>query len=100
MSNKKQLKINVTPDKIEARFSDIVIVSKNALGMTFDFGQRMPGSNQVNVVSRVAMSPQHAKLFLGLLQKNIEDFEKQFGDIEVKKPPGVGKDGKFIHFVK
>jgi hypothetical protein len=100
MTEQKKVKINVSADKIEARYSDFALISKNALGFNFDFAQRMPGGKQVNVVSRIAMSPQHAKLFSQLLDKNIEGYEKEFGEINIPKPPKVAKDGKIIHFVK
>jgi hypothetical protein len=96
-----KLKINVSPDKMEARYSDFAIIAKNALGFNFDFAQRMPGGKQVNVVARIAMSPQHAKLFAQILQRNIEQYENEFGEIKV--PQGVkpaAKEGGVIHFVK
>lgn len=100
MKDKNQVKINVPPDKLEARYSDIAVIAKNALGFNMDFGQRMPGNKQVNIVARIAMSPQHAKLFAKVLEQNIEDYEKKFGEIQVPKKAANVKDGEFIHFVK
>jgi hypothetical protein len=103
MANENKLKINVSPDKMEAKYSDFAIVSKSALGFNFDFAQRVPGvAKQVNVVARIGMSPQHAKLFAKVLNKNLEEYEKQFGQIKI--PEGSkstqSKDGGMIHFVK
>ena len=100
MTDKKKLKINVAPDKVEARYSDFALVSKNALGFNLDFAQRMPTGNQVNIVARIAMSPQHAKLFLEVLAKNIKRYEEEFGKISIPKPPKTGKEGGVIHFSK
>lgn len=100
MAEKKKVKINVSPDKVEARYSDFAIVSKNALGFNLDFAQRMPGANQVNIVTRIAMSPQHAKLFSQVLAKNIERYEQEFGEISIPKATRPPKEGGVIHFVK
>lgn len=100
MPDKKKVKINVAPDKVEARYSDFAIVSKNALGFNLDFAQRMPGGNQVNIVARIAMSPQHAKLFSQILAKNLEKYEQEFGEITIPKVPRPPKEGGMIHFVK
>ena len=99
---KNKLKINVSPDKMEARYSDFAIVAKNALGFNLDFAQRIPGGKQVNIVARVAMTPQHAKLFAQILQKNIEKYEDEFGEIKVPQGvrPPTAKEGGVIHFVK
>lgn len=100
MSDKK-IKINVPPERVEAKYSDFAIISKNALGFNLDFAQKMPGGRQVNVVSRVALSPQHAKLLSNLLAFHVKKYEEEFGEIKVpKKTRGSRQDNKMIHFVK
>jgi len=100
MAEQKKVKINVAPDKVEARYSDFAIVSKNALGFNLDFAQRMPGGKQVNIVGRIAMSPQYAKLFSKILARNIEKYEQEFGEISIPKTPKQIKEGGIIHFAK
>lgn len=101
MKDKKKVKINVPQDKVEAQYSDFAIISKHALGFNIDFGQRVPGSDSVRIVGRIGMSPQHAKLLLRVLGKNIADYEKKFGEISMPKAPKMeSKDGNMIHFVK
>lgn len=101
MPPQDKVKINVSPDRMEARYSDFAIVAKNAIGFNLDFGQRIPGAKQVNIISRIAMSPQHAKLFADLISQNVADYEKQFGIISVpKRPVQEDDDGRTIHFSK
>ena len=100
MADQKKVKINIQPDKMEAKYSDFAIVGKNPLGFHLDFGQRMPSGNQVNIVSRVAMSPQHAKLLLAVLKNNVEQYEREFGEISIPKRTVEGKGERVIHFVK
>ncbi|MDD3647000.1 MAG: DUF3467 domain-containing protein [Candidatus Dojkabacteria bacterium] len=95
----QKLKINVAQDKVEAKYSDFAIIGKNALGFNLDFGQRMPGGQQVNIISRIAMSPQHAKLFLAVLRQNVEKYEEEHGEIRTPKAPAhTPKEGGMIHF--
>jgi len=101
MPTQDKVKINVAPDRMEAHYSDFAIVAKNAIGFNLDFGQRVPGAKQVNILSRIAMSPQHAKLFSDLLSQNVSDYEKQFGEISVpKRPVPEEEEGLTIHFSK
>ena len=96
----QKLKINVASDKMEAKYSDFAIIGKNGLGFNLDFGQRMPGGKQVNIISRVAMSPQHAKLLLKVLAKNVEKFEQEYGDIKTPEAPKQPKEEGMIHFLE
>lgn len=100
MAEQKKVKINVSSDKVEARYSDFAIVSKNALGFNLDFAQRMPGGDQVNIVARIAMSPQHAKLYSKVLAQNVEKYEEEFGEISIPKAPRPPREGGVIHFMK
>ncbi len=93
-----KIRINVSPDRIEAKYSDFAVIGKNALGFNFDFGQRIPGGKQINIVSRIAMSPQHAKLFHKVLTQNIEKYEDEFGEIKIPEVSKPQKDGNIIHF--
>ena len=100
MADKKKFKVRVAPDKAEAKYSDFVIVTKNALGFNFDFAQRVPGNDQINIVSRVGMSPQHAKLLTNILGKHIDEYEKKFGKIKIPQAGKKTKNNGVIHFVK
>lgn len=100
MEGKKQIKINIPQDRIEAKYSDFIIISKNNLGFIFNFGQRMPSEDEVQIVSRIALSPVHVKLFLNLLSKNVSEFENQFGQIKLPDPEEkkTDDDDKLIHY--
>jgi len=81
--DKSQIQINIDQDKLETKYSDITFITISPFGFTFDFGQNIPQMRMIKISSRVSMSPQHAKAFLGLLQKNVENYEKQFGVINI-----------------
>lgn len=45
----------------------------------------LPDGNVVSESIDIIMSPQHFKMFAGALKKQIEDFEKIYGVIEIDK---------------
>jgi replicative superfamily II helicase len=81
--NEQQINLNVDQDKIDARYCDLVSLSSNALGFTFDFIQQIPQMKTARVLSRIAMSPQHAKMFSDLLKNQVKIYEDAFGEIKI-----------------
>jgi hypothetical protein len=77
--------INIDPDKIEAKYCDQTLITHNAFGFTMDFAQQIPQMKMIKILSRVAMSPEHAKAFLEALAGNVKMYEDKFGEIELSK---------------
>lgn len=82
----KEIQINLDQTKLESHYSDIAFISMNPMGLTFDFGQNIPQMNMVKIVTRLSVSPQHAKALLNLLKQNIDNYERQFGEIKMTQP--------------
>jgi hypothetical protein len=62
----------------------------------FEFSQRVPvpggqagelSAVSANLIQRIVMSPEHAKAFLELLQRNVAEYEGQFGQIKPVPQP-------------
>jgi hypothetical protein len=56
----------------------------------FNFGEVTDATAELLKVSekvRITMSPQHAKVFLQVFEKNLKRYEKKFG--EIKLPVGI-----------
>jgi hypothetical protein len=79
-------------------YANNVQILPSSVDLTFVFSQLVltPGEKSTDppdvsqtLVQRLIMSPQHAKLFLQLLQQNITQWEQQFGEIEVPPPRGL-----------
>jgi hypothetical protein len=51
-----------------------------------------PATNQARVVSRLVMSPAHAKHLLRALAQNVARYEQVFGEIRLAGPGGEGSD--------
>lgn len=92
---KNQIQVNIEPDKVAAQYSDSAYITQNTFGFIFDFAQNIPQLKTLKIVSRIAVSPQHAKALLGLMQKQIKAYEDKHGTInlspamqaEVEKQP-------------
>jgi len=83
--------INTRPDSFVNFYSNNVRVEVSPWDIKFIFGEvekaevsadgRSISKLYVEDRARISMSPEHAKAFLNVLQKNIEQFEKQVGPI-------------------
>jgi hypothetical protein len=89
-NNKKQIKLHIPPD-LTAVYSNLAMMSTTRNEIIMDFAQLLPPDPRARVQSRVILSPQHAKLLLTLLQRNIERYEAQHGTIEINTPPSLAE---------
>lgn len=63
------LNINVDPHHTSILYTDMVFMNVNEDGVTLDICQKIGNSNQVQVVSRIGMSREHAKKFVKKLSE-------------------------------
>lgn len=66
---------------IVAGYANYFEVGHNAFEFLIDFGQINPQNGEININTRVAVGPTHAKLFSRLLDGAVKQFEQQFGTI-------------------
>ena len=64
-----------------ACYANYFEVGHNAFEFLLDAGQVEPQSGEVQLLSRIAVSPVHAKLLARLLSQSIEQFERAHHDI-------------------
>ncbi len=89
-SQKRQIKLQI-PQDLNAIYSNTAILSSTKNEMIFDFAQMLPPDTRTKVQARIVMTPQHAKLLLHTLQRNIERYEAQYGEILVSIPPSLAE---------
>lgn len=68
-TDEQQLQINLNPEKAQILYTDTVFMNVNDDGITFDICQKVGNSNQLQVVSRIGMSREHAKKFVHKLSE-------------------------------
>ena len=82
-----QINIKIDEKVGEGTYANFFVITNSPSEFIVDFGRILPGIPDARIYTRVVCTPQHAKQFLGLLQKNIEGYENQFGEIELQAMP-------------
>ncbi|MBU0647659.1 DUF3467 domain-containing protein [Patescibacteria group bacterium] len=77
----KPLQVNIDPAKIESQYSDAAFIDHNPFGFTINFAQNIPQMNMLKIVSRISLSPQHAKALLNALAAQVKGYESKFGAV-------------------
>ena len=93
----KQKRINIEfPKDLEAVYANVAFISHTPAEIIVDFAQVLPRIPKGNVVSRIIMSPMHAKMLHGALAQNIANYERQFG--EIRLPQQMSIADQFFRF--
>jgi hypothetical protein len=85
-----QIKIVVSDQQALGTYANFASIVHNYAEFIIDFGRMVPGRNDVQVVSRIVMTPVHAKQLLRALTENVSIYERNFGEIPQgpTQPPG------------
>ena len=89
-SVQNKINIEVKEDVANGVYSNLGIINHSPTEFVFDFATMMPGFAKAKVLSRIVLSPAHAKKFMNALAQNVSNFEKQHGSIkaiDLKKIP-------------
>lgn len=71
------------PKELKAIYANVAFISHTPAEMVLDFAQVLPRTPRGTVLSRVIMSPMHAKMLQIALSQNISNYERQFGEIRL-----------------
>ena len=78
----KKINIEVKEDVANGVYSNLGIINHSPTEFVFDFAAMMPGFSKAKVLSRIVLSPEHAKKFMSALSQNVLNFEKKNGPIK------------------
>jgi len=84
----QHINIELGEKEAEGIYSNLAIISHSSAEFVFDFTRLLPGVPKAKVLSRIVMTPQHAKLLLRALNENIHKFEVSYGEINIDGPGG------------
>ena len=73
--NKKKLNVKLDEKVGEGIYANFFMISNSPSEFVIDFGRIVPGLPSAKIYSRILTTPQHAKQFLHILQKNLSNFE-------------------------
>jgi len=94
MDNKNQqpqLQLDLKPEVAEGKYANLAIVTHSIDEFIIDFASYLPGMPKGNVLSRIIMTPDHAKQLLLALQDNVGKYEQNFGSIQLpQRRPAPG----------
>lgn len=65
----KKVALNINVEATPILYTDSVFMSTNEDGLILEVGQKITGTNQLRIVSRIGMSRTHAKKFVKELGK-------------------------------
>ncbi len=83
----QQINIELGEKEAEGTYANLAMIHNSPTEMIIDFARVMPRAPKARVVSRLIMTPMHAKLLLQTLEKNIKKHEEQFGEIKIHGTP-------------
>lgn len=89
----QQINIEIGEKEAEGIYSNLAIISHSPAEFILDFTRVLPGIPKSKISARIIMTPQHAKMLLGALKDNIDNFENQFGEIQLIGAPPQGGFG-------
>jgi len=87
-----KIEIQLDPDVLKGTFSNVTNVghTEEEFLLDFLFIQRQPAPFG-KLVSRVVVTPGHAKRILSALQDNVRKYEEQFGKLSSDDTPPVNQ---------
>jgi hypothetical protein len=89
--NDKKIDIKVDEQVALGQYSNMAAIRHTKEEFLFDFAFVFPDGPMGKLVSRVILSPAHAKRFLEALQANVLRYEGDYGPIvPADIPPSVG----------
>lgn len=87
-----QINIELGEKEAEGIYSNLAIISHSPAEFVIDFTRILPGVPRARVLSRIVMTPQHARMLLNAMHDNIAKYEAAYGEIKINQG-GPGFDG-------
>ncbi len=81
--DQQQINIELGEKEAEGVYSNLAIISHSPAEFVIDFTRILPGVPRARVLSRIIMTPQHARMLLNAMQDNIQRYEAQYGEIKM-----------------
>lgn len=89
----QQLQVELREPESEGIYANLAIISHSPSEIVIDFARITPGVQKARVLSRIIMTPQHARMMERALADNLKKFEAQFGEIKLHGEQNKGQIG-------
>lgn len=89
----KKIEIQLDPESLKGVYSNIanIVHSKEEFILDYLFVQQHPTAFG-KLVSRIILSPAHAKRFTNALSENIRKYEDKYGIIDISESPEMNEN--------
>ena len=91
-----KIQVQLDEDMALGEYVNMARIFHNQTEFVLDAMFLPPQSTTAKVVSRLILSPIHAKFLFRALGQNIQLYEQKFGEIQLT-PPGPGGGGPIFH---
>ncbi len=89
----QQINIELGEKEGEGIYSNFAMIVNSPTEIILDFARIMPRMPKAKVLSRIIMTPMHAKILLKTLEDNIKKFETKHGEIKIQGGPNMPSKG-------
>ncbi|MEA2031015.1 MAG: DUF3467 domain-containing protein [candidate division Zixibacteria bacterium] len=79
----QQIGVQLDEKIAEGIYANLALILHSPTEIIIDFARLMPRAPKAKVLSRIIMTPMHAKILHKTLSENIEKFESQYGEIKI-----------------
>jgi hypothetical protein len=83
----QQINVELPEKEAEGIYANLAMIIHSPTEIIIDFARVMPRLPKAKVLSRIIMTPMHAKMLMQALTDNIKKFEGQFGEIKIHGAP-------------
>ncbi len=82
-----EISIELKEDVAQGIYSNLAIITHSSAEFVLDFVRMVPGMPKAQVMSRIILTPEHAKRLMQALADNINKYESLHGIIKEQKGP-------------
>jgi hypothetical protein len=80
-NQQNQFNVELSEEIADGLYSNLAVISHSPTEFVVDYIRVMPNMPKAKVVSRIILTPEHAKRLLQALGDNVKRYEQQFGVI-------------------
>lgn len=85
-TEQKKLPFAARPEQLAGVYCNSVVITHSPNEFVLDFLSQMPTMEVPQLCSRIVVTPDHAKRLLAALAQNVQNYEKDYGEIVVRRP--------------
>ena len=87
MAEQNHIELDLDKEVAQGQYSNLAVITHSVSEFILDFAEMLPGLPKPKVVSRIILTPEHAKRLLLSLQENITRYEATMGQIKLHNAP-------------